>query len=125
MFHLFKIVGSISAALYSCPVYVTQLFIATRKKYETRKAGRGKGLKKRKAKREEKNSKQAIPTPLRPPPLPPPPRKKNWLMCVGKLKYFTFWYVILGKFIFLVKIAFSAKIRSNQRHDNQNNDFNS
>ena len=40
-------------------------------------------------------------------------KKKDWLMFVGKLKYFTVWSVILGKSIFLVKIAFSAKLRAN------------
>ena len=88
-------------SLCSCPVYVTQLFIATRKKkYETRKVGRGKGPRKRKAKRQEKFRNGQC-------------EKINWLMFVGKLKYFTVWYVILGKSIFLVKIAFSAKLRAN------------
>ena len=111
-------------SLYSCPVYVTRLFIATRKKMkrernakretrnETRKVGRGGGPSKRKAKRQEKFRNEQC---------PPPPKKKkkkklinkNWLMCVGKLKYFTSWYVILGKSIFLVKIAFSANLRAN------------
>ena len=89
-------------SLYSCP---PNFLSQPEKKYETRKVGRGKGPRERKAKRQEKIRYGQCPPP------PPPPQKK-WHMCVGKLKYFTFWYVILGKSIFFVKIAFSAKLRS-------------
>ena len=73
-----------------------------------RKIGRGKRAEKKESKEAGKKVRNG-----QCPPSPPPLEKKNWLMFVGKLKYFTVWYVILGKSIFLVKIAFSAKLRAN------------
>ena len=47
------------------------------------------------------------------PPPPPPEKKMAYVRWQIKIQYFTFWYVILGKSIFLVKIALSANLRAN------------
>ena len=77
MFHLFRPRLQAQLPLLSLLVSSIRHPTTRKKKYETRKVGRGKGPRKRKAKRQEKKSERAMP----PPPLPPPPKKKKIGLC--------------------------------------------
>ena len=51
-------------------------------------------------------------------------KSPNFGLCgCTKLKYFTFLYLVLGKSIHLVKIAFSVTLRHVWRHDSSNTDL--